>query len=491
MGMSASQARLLTITARIHDVEQQAQSIQNAKIELSTKSDQVYQEYLAALDDTTLTVQMAGATESRTVTATFNNLCSRDRLQTSNGTFYGLRDRHGRAIVEREVGNLYDQYGHDAGNGNTFAMMCFLEMFGHDSNWLANSGSGETQNHLFLDLDLDGTEDNYPVLIGNDYDPDNSENVMGEGIVDTVKFAESQLYEMFKTDSQIKGLHDSLLNILAQAYQRAGYDVTGLNGTNPADPTNPSYTVTVNGETSQIGIYDTDLLDNQDYDNILNLPCNSDLKAQFEEVMTAFKNALYSKADAAGFAWVFGHLGCNAAGEHYSNTGSQDDPDDIDSSAQARDFMEQYGDLFEYYVQIYNFIQSCGGWTAIEDYNGFDGSGDAANNNEWLQAQIECGNISIMTYNINHSNGQFSMRTATVDSDSILNYTTTTTIDKTALAKAEAKYNHDLKEIDKKDKKFDMDLSKLETERNALTTEYDSVKKVIDDNIKRTFGIFS
>ena len=48
-----------------------------------------------------------------------------------------------------------------------------------------------------------------------------------------------------------------------------------------------------------------------------------------------------------------------------------------------------------------------------------------------------------------------------------------------------------MKDINMKDKKFDMDLSKLETERTALTTEYESVKKVITDNIQRTFGIFS
>jgi predicted nuclease with TOPRIM domain len=76
-------------------------------------------------------------------------------------------------------------------------------------------------------------------------------------------------------------------------------------------------------------------------------------------------------------------------------------------------------------------------------------------------------------------------------SDSSLSYTETTSIDKTALAKAEAKYEHDLEEINKKDKKFDLSLSKLESERTALTTEYDSVKKVIQDNIERTFGIFS
>ena len=48
-----------------------------------------------------------------------------------------------------------------------------------------------------------------------------------------------------------------------------------------------------------------------------------------------------------------------------------------------------------------------------------------------------------------------------------------------------------VKQIDKKDQKFDLDLSKLETERTALTTEYESVKKVIQDNVDRTFGIFS
>ena len=48
-----------------------------------------------------------------------------------------------------------------------------------------------------------------------------------------------------------------------------------------------------------------------------------------------------------------------------------------------------------------------------------------------------------------------------------------------------------MKDIDRKDKQYDMDLSKLETERTALTKEYDSVKQVIKDNIERTFGIFS
>ena len=59
------------------------------------------------------------------------------------------------------------------------------------------------------------------------------------------------------------------------------------------------------------------------------------------------------------------------------------------------------------------------------------------------------------------------------------------------LKKAEAKYNHELNVIKRKETKFDQELNKLETERTALTKEMDSIKQVKDDNIERTFGIFS
>ena len=89
------------------------------------------------------------------------------------------------------------------------------------------------------------------------------------------------------------------------------------------------------------------------------------------------------------------------------------------------------------------------------------------------------------------STGAVTLNATSPGSDTCLSYTPTTTIDNRALAKAEAKYEKDLRDINKKDKQYDLTLSKLETERSALTTEYDSVKKVIEDNIERTFGIFS
>ena len=90
MGMAASQARLLCITARISDVEFQAQSIQHAKLQLATQSDQAYKEYIEALDVQSLVLRAidGNSGEQSTVTATFNNLCSRYRLNPAANNGY-------------------------------------------------------------------------------------------------------------------------------------------------------------------------------------------------------------------------------------------------------------------------------------------------------------------------------------------------------------------------------------------------------------------
>ena len=50
MGMSSSQARLLTLTARMHDIEHRAQKIEADKLRLANDSRKAYEEYLIALD---------------------------------------------------------------------------------------------------------------------------------------------------------------------------------------------------------------------------------------------------------------------------------------------------------------------------------------------------------------------------------------------------------------------------------------------------------
>lgn len=63
--------------------------------------------------------------------------------------------------------------------------------------------------------------------------------------------------------------------------------------------------------------------------------------------------------------------------------------------------------------------------------------------------------------------------------------------DESLLKKAEAKYEADMKKIDRKDRKYDTDLAALEAERNAIKEEIDTLKTVAKDNVDRTFKLFS
>lgn len=63
--------------------------------------------------------------------------------------------------------------------------------------------------------------------------------------------------------------------------------------------------------------------------------------------------------------------------------------------------------------------------------------------------------------------------------------------DEVGLKKAEAQYEADMAKIDAKDSRYDTELSQLETEREAIQEEIDTLKTVEDDNVERTFKLFS
>lgn len=59
------------------------------------------------------------------------------------------------------------------------------------------------------------------------------------------------------------------------------------------------------------------------------------------------------------------------------------------------------------------------------------------------------------------------------------------------LARAEAAYEKKTAEINAKDEKFQRQINLLNTEHNALQTEYDSVKSALEKNISRSFKTFN
>ena len=379
MGMAASQARLLCLTARMHDIEYEAQAIQNAKIQLSTQSDEVYAAYNAALEDETLVLQ----TQNGKIAATFNNLCGVGAPLSSDGRRFTLISSDNKVIIPDGVAEQYENFwesGIKPKDAKTFAM--------------------------------------YALGV----DPNLQEVELAEAEEDAYKNSNAAKY----SDSELSKKYNRALDILKKSANEDDdviEEITGLNSYN------------IYGKTPE------------------------EIGPEFATAYQEYRDALYQS---------------NAADIYSNLTGEED---------------FNRGD-YEYYVSIFNQIQAKGDYVRISEYKDKLSGKSVENDSEWLESMIKCGYVSVATVG-KDDNGKTKLNTTTPSSDATLGFTSTTSIDKTALAKAEAKYEHDMKQIDKKDKQYDLTLSKLETERNALKTEYDSVKKVIEDNIDRTFGIFS
>lgn len=404
MGMSASQARLLTITARIHDVEHQAQSIQNAKIQLSTQSDRVYDDYVDALNSTTLTLRAIDPTSGNTstLTACFKNLCSRSRAVAANGDTYALRDKHGRLIVEEDILEAWEEF------------KLGTQSFSQGAHGFA----------LFM-LGVDEKEFAVPDIING---------------LTSIEKSELAVYEAnYEEDEDLRALYNDVLETLAES----GYQAVNIYAT---------------GDLATLG--------------------TDEQKKAYNDALNAYKDKLYSKHAGVIYGLATGEL------EMENYQASRVDVSDIYDA--EKDFNTA---MYEYFVGLYRQIEACGGCVSIEDYNGPEGN--AATNSDWLKSMIESGEISLNVATYNKRTCEFTLEATSPSSESVVSYTETSEIDSTAVAKAEAEYEHAMRQINRKDKEYDLDLAELDTKRQALTKEYESVKTVISENIERTFGIFS
>ncbi len=95
MGMSASQARLLTLTSRQNDIEMKMQQMANTKMRLSSDSDAISSKYVDALNAQTLQMNKGG---TGAVTTTLSNF-----YQNTNGTPMVMKNAMGQMVVTESV----------------------------------------------------------------------------------------------------------------------------------------------------------------------------------------------------------------------------------------------------------------------------------------------------------------------------------------------------------------------------------------------------
>ena len=146
MGMSASQARLLSLTSRIHDLEYQAQTLQYSKLDLSDLKNDAYEEYLETLNSTKfqLAVLTTDGTEYQDIT--YQTLTT----STSTGlhSMYMLTDSAtGKIILPEQVASRFDP--------QTDTLEDFLEIVG---KYYLYSGRSDldSQEDIIAEMQSDG-----------------------------------------------------------------------------------------------------------------------------------------------------------------------------------------------------------------------------------------------------------------------------------------------------------------------------------------------
>lgn len=110
MGMAASQARLLTITARLSDNELRSQTINNAKMRLAAQSSQASENYINALNNATLKFTNYDETgASQVQPLTYNALTA----YSSYNTQYGLTNTSGQILVSEAEADIFKRANGD------------------------------------------------------------------------------------------------------------------------------------------------------------------------------------------------------------------------------------------------------------------------------------------------------------------------------------------------------------------------------------------
>ncbi len=384
MGLAASQARLLSITARMHDVEFEAQDIMDKKVTLATRKDELYEDYCKALDAKKIQVAYKHDGVLNYVDATFANMCG---YQEDRKGRYALTDPDtGNMVVDDEVYEAYQDFAGGDKYAFAFEMLGFEKRDGFNSNTLGDS----------------------------------------------------QLIGVAPDDNYCNGL-----DFAGQFTDSKTGELTGYNLMSDVEA----------------DVYHNHESELSDAMNKFNEALKSNDKEEIQSALEKFREELYSSKNTY-------------AKEIFEKMAEK-------SQFKASDFGDFDPGEFEYYVQLFEGIEAAGGCTPVSKY-----AEEGSTDNDWFNNVIQSGTLLLNEYKTGANKGWQTINTATC-------VTIQEVSDDAKIKKAEAAYQHELSKVNAKDKRYDQELNKLETERTALDKQRESIEKVENDNIERTFGIFS
>jgi hypothetical protein len=483
MGMAASQARLLSITARLSNNEMEQQSIAYSKQRLSDDSERINDTYLDALNSTVYRV-LTGYNNSEACYAdlTYNQLTGLNTV--ASGKQYLVKDNKGKVLVSSAIAQAYEETNGDYNR--------FLKKLGYTQSDInvKDLTASEDAIHDAWDKylasvnksidDVDGehilnfgytsfsNDDSYDGYVT--YDTAYTTNTSTGDTIELFKdsegyYKERYLLEARQVENEETGKMETVIGYQTEA-QKGTNDWTNVEGIQYNTETGKFTYKNSKGEEVETNVLyaDTDGTISENKRNYLTYDGGSykseggtsyditkSTKALNYEGTTTAQRELYDYATAIT--------------EAYYNNNVLNPSSNLKYDAET----------INYYKNIFNEIRTSGCTTVENETNLKD--------SDWFIKQLKAGNLTLSYY----STVEKSFVGTTLDDDESI----TEKEDSSAITIAEQVYQSEMDKIESQDKQFDLQLNKLESEHNSLQTEYESVKKVISQNVEKSFSIFN
>lgn len=452
MGISASQARLLSITARLTSNEYESQQISNAKMRLATKSEQASNEYIAALNTrqlqfVTYDAQGQAITEALTANALYQYSDMKNQ--------YALLNANGQVMVSTL----------DAKNFEKAASLTeFLALYGVEKTYKTESLAKNAQL-LETDSNAGGVrdyltkwEEAIDAAIASRY-PDDAGNVGALASDERFQLDKAAAFYEYGEALSFYEKQVTLYN--------SGVNVDISGATERLSTAKQKYSDTITFDKwVQSKAYETSIAKKDGvYENSMKY------YEVLEEFLAEAEDLGCTNVTKAGDNGVFKYNDATKA-QWYTNLWYKMNGASSDKSVQGN---------------------RAANYTVLDP--------KLAASKDWLQDALEQGIISIEVASYKDASNlvEDESRPLTVKLQGISWTPTeygscidfTEVDDEAAIAKAEAEYQKKNNEISAKDKRYQSKIKTLDTEHNALQTQYESVKSAMTKNIDRSFKTFS
>lgn len=513
MGMSASQARLLSITTRLTNNEFRSQMTANSKIKLANQTQAASNKYMAALDATKMLYSYydaKGNKSQETLTANVINFYQPLKNQ------YGLINNAGQIMVNHNDSSTFQQ----ANNLNEFLelndCLTFREWQEPNPKWdIWKNREPKETDEIYWDTVITQTSDLYEKFVSGTASGCWSSVMAGNAALFHLGDVLSHLLDLGSyttTDGDSFTIADGPSVPFYHWWDGVGGGSNGVNGDpvimaeiraelegrNCCGKHEDEYHQDCNPNESFTQkvvdlLWDSQHPEPGEEESILNRAKHLvfyDLKYALSETKN-FNEELYNNDHNKWLAdepdkilnMREDEIIDPDKAEWYTNlwyrmNGALFDEEqlDVESSTDYNVFKEKY------YEKTTDSKQS---WVELDD--------NMLNSSEWLQYVLETGTVTLEQ--VKFQNPTETSTELEYHEWTAVAWSSTSDIleveDSIAITKAEVEYNKTLAMIQSEDKKLENDIKKLDTEHNALQTEYDSIKGVMDKNMERSFKAFS